>query len=191
MVDSTADANLPESVSPTPLDIFIAFSGIAIVGFGGVLPWARRMLVEKRRWMSAAEFTEALSVAQFLPGGNILNLSVAVGQRFHGPLGSLAAITGLLLGPMVIVSLLGLLYLHAGDIPAVKDALGGVAAGAAGLIISMAAKLARPLFVRGSLVGLGFVVAAFIGIIVLKMPLLAVVAVLAPLSIAYAWWRLP
>jgi chromate transporter len=100
MIPLSTQAKPPaQTVRPGLLDIFLAFSGIAIIGFGGVLPWAQRMLVEQRRWMSRHEFTEALAIAQFLPGGNILNLSVAVGQRFRGPLGALAAVAGLLAAP--------------------------------------------------------------------------------------------
>src|SRR5688572_4965425 len=149
------------------------------------------MLVEQRRWMSRHEFTEALAIAQFLPGGNILNLSVAVGQRFRGALGALAAVAGLLAAPVVIVTTLGVLYLRYGGVAAVHDALAGVAAGAAGLILSMAAKLAQPLFRRTALVPLAFALAALVGVAVLELPLLAVLAILAPLSVAYAWWRLP
>jgi len=192
MIPLSTQAKPPaQTVRPGLLDIFLAFSGIAIIGFGGVLPWAQRMLVEQRRWMSRHEFTEALAIAQFLPGGNILNLSVAVGQRFRGPLGALAAVAGLLAAPVVIVTALGVLYLRYGGIAAVHDALAGVAAGAAGLILSMAAKLAGPLFRRAALVPLAFALAALIGVAIIELPLFAVLAVLAPISIAYAWWRLP
>jgi chromate transporter len=91
----------------------------------------------------------------------------------------------------VIVTALGVLYLRYGGIAAVHDALAGVAAGAAGLILSMAAKLAGPLFRRAALVPLAFALAALIGVAIIELPLFAVLAVLAPISIAYAWWRLP
>ena len=62
-----------------PPELFLAFAGIAVMGFGGVLPWARRMLVEERRWVTAEEFTEVLSLGQFFPGGNIINVAVVIG----------------------------------------------------------------------------------------------------------------
>ncbi len=73
---------------PSLLDLFLAFAGVAVMGFGGVLPWARRMLVEERRWLTGEEFTEVLALGQFLPGGNIINVAVVVGGRFRGPLGA-------------------------------------------------------------------------------------------------------
>ena len=152
MQQSTLNGHLPAPFQPSLLDLFLAFSGMAVIGFGGVLPWARRMLVEQRKWMTGDEFSEALAVAQFLPGGNILNLGVAVGQRYRGVLGSLACTAGLVVGPFILVTLLAGLYLRYGQVPAVHNMLAGIAAGAAGLMLSMAAKMARPLVNRQKLV---------------------------------------
>ena len=162
-----------------------------MIGFGGVLPWARRMLVEQRKWMTGDEFSEALAVAQFLPGGNILNLGVAVGQRYRGVLGSLACTAGLVVGPFVLVTLLAGLYLRHGQVPAVQDMLDGIAAAAAGLMLAMAAKMARPLFDKAALLPLALAALAFVCIGVAEFPLVAVVLILVPLSVAYAWWKLP
>jgi chromate transporter len=176
---------------PTLLDLFIAFFGIAIMGFGGVLPWARRMLVEQRRWLTAEEFTEILALGQFLPGGNIINMSIVIGQRFHGVRGSIVAPSGLLLGPFIIVLSFGALYLQYGQLPAVQMALGGMTAAAAGLVVSMAVKMMTPLVRRDAVVPLAFAVLTFIGIAILRLPLYVVFVTLAPISIAVAWWRLP
>ena len=191
MIPPSADPTKTVQEPPTLLELFVAFSGIAIIGFGGVLPWAQRMLVEQRKWMTVTEFAEALAFAQFLPGGNILNLSVSVGQRFRGPLGSIVAVSGLLAGPTVIVIILAAIYLRFGHIEQIQDVLAGVAAAAAGLLIAMVAKLARPLFQRDRLVSLIFAGAAFLPIVLLQLPLLMVLAIIAPLSVAYEWWRRP
>jgi len=191
MAQSTLNGGAPPPAQPGLLDLFLAFSGMAVIGFGGVLPWARRMLVEQRKWMTGAEFSEALAVAQFLPGANIVNLGVAVGQRYHGILGSLACAAGLLVGPLVLVTLLAGLYLRYGQVPAIHDMLGGIAAAAAGLMLTTAAKMARPLLNRSALVPLAFAVLAFLCIGVAKFSLLAIVLALVPLSIAYTWWKLP
>jgi chromate transporter len=189
---SPADGqNTTAPPAPTLRQLFLAFAGISVVGFGGVMPWAHRMLVEKRRWMTVTEFAEALALAQFLPGGNILNLSVAVGQRFQGALGAIAAVTGLVAPPAVVVMVLGALYARYGHVPELQDALAGVAAGAAGLILAMVVKLAQPLWQRRDFVSLGIVVAGFVCVVILKAPLLAVLAILSPISIAYYWWRMP
>jgi chromate transporter len=185
----------PADASPTPvptlLEIFLAFAGMSIVGFGGVLPWAQRMLVEQRLWLTVTEFAEALALAQFLPGGNILNLSVGVGQRFRGPLGSIAAVVGLLIGPTLIMIALGIVYARYGKVEAIQDVLAGVAAGAAGLICATVAKLARPLFQQGEVVPLVFAVIAFLAVVLLKLPLLGVLAILAPASVAFQWFKRP
>ena len=191
MVQSTLNGGAATSAPPRLIDLFLAFSGMAIIGFGGVMPWARRMLVEQRKWMTPHEFAEALAVAQFLPGGNILNLAVAVGQRYHGVLGSLACAAGLLIGPFILVTLLAGLYLQYGQAPAIHDMLGGIAAAAAGLMLATAAKMARPLLNRAALVPLAFAVVAFLCIGVAKLSLVAIVLALVPLSIAYTWWKLP
>ena len=186
-----AQSQFVEPARPSLVDLFIAFTGIAIIGFGGVLPWARRMLVEQRRWLTADEFTEILSLGQFLPGGNVVNMSVVIGQRFRGVLGSIAAASGLLLGPTLIVTGLGALYLEYGQLPLVQRALAGMAAAAAGLILSMAVKMVRPLVRRDAITPLVFAVLTFVGIGILGLPLYVVFVVLVPLSIAVAWVRPP
>lgn len=188
------DQPIPEQTAasaptPTLIDLFVAFAGIAIMGFGGVLPWARRMLVEQRRWLTAEDFTETLSLGQFLPGGNIVNMAVVIGQRFHGVLGSIVATSGLFVGPFLIVIGLGALYLEYGQLPVVQNALNGMTAAASGLILSLAAKMAMPLFRRDALAPLAFAVLTFVGIGIVALPLHIVFVVLVPLSIAAAWWR--
>jgi chromate transport protein ChrA len=103
LLQFTPDNSGRQSGEPSVPTLFLAFSGVAVSGFGGVMPFARRMLVERRRWMTPEEFNEAYALAQFLPGGNILNLSVVVGRRFRGAAGALAAIGGLLVGPFLIM----------------------------------------------------------------------------------------
>jgi chromate transporter len=174
-------------VNPGIVTLFLAFSAVAISGFGGVMPFARRMLVEQRRWLTPEEFNEAYSLAQFLPGGNILNLSVVVGRRFQGAPGALAAIAGLLLGPFLVMIALGAIYGRYGDLPAVSDALAGVAAGAAGLIASMAYRMAEPLVRRRALIPILIGAVGFLAVGLAELPMLPVIAVLGPLSIALAW----
>src|ERR1700733_2976924 len=103
---------LPQSTAPPPglADLFTAFAKISLSGFGGVLAWARRMMVEERKWMTAEQFNEAYALCSFLPGGNIINFSVIFGGRFCGPLGSAAALAGLLGPPMVLILAIGAVY---------------------------------------------------------------------------------
>jgi chromate transporter len=171
--------------APTLRELFAAFCGVGVSGFGGVLPWARRMLVEERRWLAPDEFTDVLSLCQFLPGPNIVNVAVTVGQRFHGARGALAAVIGLMAVPFAIVVALGALYTSYGDVPAVESTIRGVSAVAAGLLVAMALKMARTGLTRWSAVIVA--AAAFGGIALARFPLLAVLAVVAPLSVAAVW----
>src|SRR3984957_14627297 len=95
---------------PTITGIFTGFFMVGVRGFGGVLPWARRTIVEERKWLTTSEFAEVLSLCQFLPGGNIINVSVAVGSRFRGAPGAIAALLGLMLAPGAIVICLRAIY---------------------------------------------------------------------------------
>jgi chromate transporter len=160
---------------------------MALHGFGGVLPWARRAIVEEKRWMTAQEFNEAFAVSQFLPGANVVNLAVIFGGRLHGAAGAAVALAGLLLPPMAIVLTLGALYGRYGDIDALQRVLGGVAAAAAGLIGAIVIKMAQPLLREGA-PALAVTAAGFVAVGVMRWPLPYVLLVLVPLSIALSWW---
>ncbi|OZI71197.1 chromate transporter [Bordetella genomosp. 12] len=172
---------------PSCGQLFYGFFRLGISAFGGALPLARRMLVEKERWLSGDEFTDLLGLCQFLPGGNIINLSVAVGARFHGPRGAFAALMGLILAPSIIVIMLGTIYQRYEGDPHIQHMFAGLAAAAAGLLISMAVKIARPL--RGNWPGIAIALACFAAIAVLRLPLLPSMLVLTPLSIFLTWRR--
>jgi len=179
----------PASSPPTLLDLFVAFAIISLCGFGGVLAWSRRMLVEERKWMTSEEFNDAYALCQFLPGPNVVNLSVVFGRRIRGPVGAGVALVGLIGPPFVIVSIISLLYARFGEIAALQRMLFGVAAAAAGLVMGTCAKMARPLF--SDRLGLAPLVAlaTFASIGVLRWPIYWALAVLVPLSIAIAWVR--
>jgi chromate transporter len=174
--------------APTLLQLFLAFLTVSLSGFGGVLAWSQRVLVEERRWMTQEEFNDAYALCQFLPGPNVVNLSVVFGSKVRGPAGAAVALVGLLGPPFIIVMLVGLLYSHYGELDLFRRALTGLSAAAAGLIIAVTAKMAKPLFTRrlGPAPFVAF--AAFLAVGVLRWPLPAVLAVLVPLSILLAWW---
>lgn len=176
----------------SPGALFRAFNRMALQGFGGVLPVAQRELVERLGWMTREQFVEALSVAQVLPGPNVVNLAIIIGDRFFGARGIAAAMGGMLALPLVIVLLLAALYGQLADVPMVAGALRGMGAVAAGLVLATAWKLAptllksplgRPLAAAG-------VVAAFVTVGLLRWPLAWVVLALGGLSVALAWRRL-
>jgi chromate transporter len=174
---------------PTLSELFLGFLAIALTGFGGVLPWARIELVEKRRWLSGEQFAGDLALAQFLPGPNIMNLSILVGARFHGPLGAIVCAVGLVGAPVVLMIVCGALYSRYSDVAWLRGSLAGLGAAAAGLLISLAAKLAIPLLHGRRIPSLVVALITFVAVALVRVPLYWVVALLAPVSIAFFWWR--
>jgi chromate transporter len=172
---------------PTILELFIAFSIISLSGFGGVLYWSRRMLVEQRKWMTPAEFNDAYALCQMLPGPNIVNLSVVFGRSIRGLPGAAVALVGLIGPGMLIVIFFGFLYSIFGNIDALQRMLTGVAAAAAGLVISMTARMAEPLLEQNNWLVYGMVAAVFVTTGLLRWPIWWVLLAAIPISIAIAW----
>ncbi len=182
---SIAQEKDDDAMRPGVLQIFTGFLGIGLMGFGGVLPLSRRMLVEDKRWLSQQEFADLLGLCQFLPGGNVINISVAVGMKFRGWRGALAGILGLTAIPTAFVVVLGFIYDRYSNDPHVQHVFAGLAAAAAGLLIGMAVKMLKPLLTRPS--ALLVVVALVLAIAILRLPLLAAMLAMAPISVALAW----
>lgn len=180
----------PPAASGRPglAELFGAFAISSISGFGGALPWARRMIVEQKRWMTAEEFNEAFALSQFLPGPNLVNFSVVFGSRFAGAPGAAVALAGLLGPPLAIVTVLAMLYAEFGDLEVLGRVLTGIAAAAAGLLIAMVGKMAMPLFARRWGWQPAIAVLAFAGVAIMRWPLPWVFAALAPVAIALAWY---
>jgi chromate transporter len=187
MSQPASDAAPRPTTPPTILELFIAFSIISLSGFGGVLYWSRRMLVEQRKWMTPAEFNDAYALCQILPGPTIVNLSVVFGRNIRGLPGAAVALVGLIGPGMAIVILFGFLYSIFGTIEALQRMLAGVAAAAAGLVIGLTGKMAEPLFEQKNWLVYAVVIVAFITIGLLRWPIWWVLLVLIPISIAIAW----
>ena len=175
--------------TPSISTLFLAFLAVGLSGFGGVLPFARRALVERRRWLTETDFNETLALCQTLPGPNIVNMSVVVGSRFAGPRGALACVTGLVVAPVALVLVLAELWARFGAIGHVPGAMRGMAAAAAGLAAATTLKMARPILARAPLSSGPMVAAAFVGVGLLRLPLAWVALTLAPLSVFIAWTR--
>lgn len=173
-------------------ELFIAFTSLSLQGFGGVLPVAQRVLVERRRWLTKEQFVEMLSVSQVLPGPNVVNLALMFGDRCFGLRGAFAALAGMLLAPMLIVLLLTALYGHFAQSPVVTGALRGMGAVAAGLVIATGLKLLTTLKrnVMGLPICLGFGAVTVLATAWLRVPLVWVILGLGALAIAVAWHRL-
>lgn len=169
-------------------EMFAGFFVTGLSGFGGVLPFARRMMVERRGWMTGAEFADLFSLCQFLPGPNAVNLAAAFGARHRGVVGAFVAVVGLLAAPFAIVVVLGSLFERYGGLPLVHGALLGLAAAAAGLFMSAAIRIAAPSLRRFD--GIAVVGLAFLLFGVLHLSLLVVIAVATPVSWLLARRRL-
>jgi chromate transporter len=173
---------------PTHADLFLAFVRITMSGFGGALPWTRHMFVERKKWLTPEEFNDAYALCQLLPGPNIVNFAAVFGSRMRGASGALAAWAGFLLLPFTVMVTAAILYRQYGDVQAVRGVLAGLAPAAAGLLVATAAKMAAPVF-RGRGPAAVLVIAVAVAIGVLNWPLLYVLLVLTPLSIALSAWR--
>src|SRR5450432_4397262 len=181
--DSRPTADL-KAAPPALIELFVAFAKMSLAGFGGVLVWARRGIVDQHKWMTAEEFNETFALCHFLPGPNIVNFTMLFGSRFRGIAGGIAAFMGLLGPPVVIMIILAALYQHFGQVDALRRILAGVSCAAVGLLMSVVFRMMMPLVKRRDLVGLAVMAAVFIAIGLLRLPLPAVLIVAIPLSIA-------
>lgn len=154
-------------------ELFLGFLAIGARSFGGVLPWAYRTMVEERRWMTHADFTETIGLCQFLPGPNIGNASIVLGKRWFGLAGSVVAFLGLMALPFIWVLALFALYNDFSANPLVTSVVTGVGAAGAGLFVGTALKLGRALAKKPAAVVL--VVACFLCVAVARLPLVAVI----------------
>jgi chromate transporter len=170
-----------DGAAPTVGELFCGFLILGLTGFGGVLPLARDMVVERRRWLTAAEFTELLGLCQFLPGGNIINLATAIGMNFRGGVGAIAALVGLIAAPTAIVIALGVVYARFQSDPHVVHMFAGLAAAAAGLLVAMAFKIMLPLWRKP--IAVAVAVVCLVAVAGFHWPLVPTMLVLAPLSI--------
>ncbi|VVE83515.1 chromate transporter [Pandoraea sputorum] len=166
---------------PTCWDLALAFGTVGATGFGGVLPWARRMVVDQRRWLTDREFAELLPLAQLLPGPNVANIATVLGRRFRGPRGAAAAVAGLYFCPTIAIILIGFAYARWGQTPLVQHLLSGLMPAATGLVIATSVRLLAGL--KRHWTTLAFAAATFLGSFVFGLPLLLVLGVLGPCAI--------
>ena len=173
-------------------DLFVSFSLLALQGFGGVLAIVQRELVEKKQWLTQEEFLEDWAVAQILPGPNVVNLSLMIGDRYFGFAGALAALAGMLAFPLVIVLALAIVFGGIADTAAAQGALRGMGAVAAGLITATGIKLISAL--KRNVMGLAvcwvFAIVSFIAIALLRLPLVWVLLGVGGLACVWAYSQL-
>ena len=187
-----ARESMPLARPGSSKELFVAFTLLALQGFGGVLAVAQRVLCEQRRWLTKDEFLEILAVGQVLPGPNVCNVALMVGDRFFGWRGAFAALAGMMTVPLLIVLAVTVAYSEFALNPAVAGALKGMGAVAAGLIAGTGLKLMTALRVNpmGVTVCAAVGVVTFVTIAILRWPLVWVLLGLGLLACLYAWKRL-
>lgn len=167
-------------------ELFRGFATIGLLGFGGVAAISRHIIVEKSKWLSEKEYATILGMGQVLPGPNVVNASVVIGDRFQGVKGSLVSVLGLMVAPICILLILASLYDHYSHFPAVNVALMGGAAAASGMIIGTGLKMAQK--IKPGVAGWLIITSALAGILILKWPLVYVVLGLVPTALVLTYW---
>lgn len=189
---SDTPAETDKQYPKSPLDLFWSFTVLALQGFGGVMAVAQRELVDRKRWMTRQEFLGEWAVAQIMPGPNVINLALMLGDRHFGLRGALAGFAGMVFFPLVVVLLLASVYTSVESIPAVQGALRGMGGAVIGLVAANALKLFGGLKgnVMGTLACVAQIVVTFIAVAILRVPLLWVVLVIGGAGFAFAWQQL-
>lgn len=170
------------------LELAWTFNHIALASFGGGLSaWSREVLVVEKGWLGEAEFLSAMTMCRILPGANQVNMAVFAGTKMRGLPGAVAAVFGLCLMPLVIVLVMSFFYFRFKEVPAVKGVLHGASAAAVALTVAMVIKTGRQCLT--GLVPVLLFAGAFVLNGLLRWPLLGTLAILAPLSLIWAWPR--
>ncbi|MFH0131412.1 chromate transporter [Variovorax sp. VaC1] len=177
----------------SPRDLFVSFTWLALQGFGGVLAIVQREMVEKKKWLTPEQFLEDWAVAQVMPGPNVINLGLMIGDRYFGLRGALAAVAGMLTIPLVVILALAVLYAHYAGNPQVAAALRGMGAVSGGLIAATGIKLVPQLRKHplGFAVCLAIMALVFLAITMLKIPLGWVLLVLGGVACVWTWRKIP
>jgi chromate transporter len=185
--DESSAPSAAQAGAQVSLPLLIAtFAKIGLMSFGGALSgWMYREIVQRRQWLGEQEFLRGLALAQIMPGANVANLSLFIGQRLRGGIGATAALSGILLPPMAIVIVLAALYERLAAVTWVHRGIAGVAAAAIGLTVLVGLRAARRIERRAGPLGVLLLVFLMVG--VLRWPMVPVVLALTPLSVALAW----
>ncbi len=192
MSASTARGAAPLNAPRSRAELFWSFTGLALQGFGGVVAVVQRELVENKRWLSREQFVEDWAVAQIMPGPNVVNLSMMIGDRHFGLSGALAALAGMLTFPLLLLLVLAAAFATVADQALAQNALRGMGAVAAGLVLATGIKLVGAL--RANVMGLPACslmgLATFVAIALLRWPLVWVLFGVGGIGCLWAWHRL-
>ena len=186
-------SSAPSVAPPAPVPLLALYRVFFVLGLlsfgGGVSAWMHREVVQLRGWMTDEAFISGFALAQILPGVNSANLAVYIGQHLRGTIGAIVTVIGMLTGPFIVVIAVAAAYHRLVGLPGFAAATAGVASVAVGMLLRLGLTLARR--VPRQPMAYAVMLATFVAVGVLKWPLVLVVAVLAPVSIAFAWPRRP
>jgi chromate transporter len=170
-------------------DLLRVFAVIGMTSFGGAVSgWMYREIVERRRWMPPQDFLTGAALARAMPGLNVVNLSIWIGYQLRRGPGAFAANLGMLALPAVLIIVCAMLYQRFGQSALVHQVLSGITAAAIAFTLSMGLRSLRaaapaPFYVL-------IIALIFIMVGVLHWPMLPVVGILAPASVAWtALWE--
>lgn len=188
MREDAADPRPLHERGITVFDLFRSFLWIGATGFGGVLPASLHELVRRRRWITASEYTEILSLCQVLPGPNVVNLSVVFGQRTCGWVGALVSIVAMMTVPLAAVMTIAAVYAGVSEDPRADGIVRAIAGAAAGLICAVTLRLLWPVIRRP--VAVAIIMAVTTAMLLLQLPLVLVLAIFLPLGVIYGYWSI-
>jgi len=165
--------------------IFAEFFRLGVTSFGGgTAAWLYRAIVQRRHWIDDRAFLSGVGISRVLPGSAGVNLTVQVGQQLRGAPGALAAVLGLLSGPLVIVVALAVGFARIAGSEVAHAVLDGVAASAIGLTFATGLVLVPR---NTAQIGhIAITIATVLTVGVLGWPLLPVVLGIAQLSVGLA-----
>jgi chromate transporter len=177
----TPDQELTQKSIPL-LDLFLQFLIVGAVSFGGgIIAYERILLVEKRKWLTADQFMAYLAISQTMPGLNSVNLAILAGDYLRGIKGSIIALLGLVLPGSTLVLLLGFVYTALTDHAITVLLLTGIAAGATGLLAAVTYRIGDAHWKKP--ISLILIAVTFVLMSIVKLPLLEVLAIMAPMGL--------
>lgn len=168
--------------------LFKLFLRIGATGFGGpaaLLALLQEHVVERRKWLNADEFADALAIGQILPGPIVVDAVTHIGYRLRGIMGAIASTSALLLPAFIVMLILTPLYFHFGQVPQVIGAFKGIGGAVVGLIIAAGYRIGARV-VNDAVAGI-VVIVTFIALAMLRLD--AIVLLLIAGAIGFIAYR--
>ena len=150
--------------------IFRTMLTISAFTFGGgfvIVSLMKRKLVDELNWLTEEEMLDMTALAQSAPGPIAVNAAILTGRRIAGVPGVIAAVTGTLIPPIVIIGVISLIYAQFASNEWVKAALTGMSCGVAAVITDVVCGLGGKVvksrdWVKIALMAMAFVLTFFL-----------------------------